>query len=143
MTHINLGFNGLEKIEDNTFGNYPKLENVNLTNNNIYSLGNNLGLLTNPETEIDLSHNNLEYLLGIKPLRPYYLIFSFFPENEFKSYIGTKKGKGQIFMTGNSLRCGCDVKWILNSNFLWDNLLDGASCKNGDELRHVSLFFIS
>ena len=65
MTNINLGFNGLEKIDDNTFGNYPNLENVNLTNNVISSLGNNLGLLTNPETEIDLSNNNLEYLLGI------------------------------------------------------------------------------
>ena len=70
----------------------------------------------------------------------YMLHKSLLPESEFKDYIGTKKAKGQIFMTGNSLRCGCDVKWILNSNFQWGNLLDGASCKNGDELRNVSFF---
>ena len=64
LTHINLGFNRLEQILDNTFGNYPNLENFNLTNNNINSLGNNLGLLNNPDTEIDLSDNNIEYLLG-------------------------------------------------------------------------------
>ena len=64
LTHINLGFNGLDQILDNTFGNYPNLENFNLSHNNINSLGNNLGLLNNPDTEIDLSSNNIEYLLG-------------------------------------------------------------------------------
>ena len=61
---------------DNTFGNYPNLQNFNLTNNNINSLGNNLGLLNNPDTEIDLSDNNIKYLLGKESLK--YLAYNFF-----------------------------------------------------------------
>ena len=42
-------------------------------------------------------------------------------------------------MTGNPLKCGCDVKWILNSNFQWENLLKGATCTNGKTLPEVLL----
>ena len=42
-------------------------------------------------------------------------------------------------MTGNPLKCGCDVKWILNSNFQWENLLKGATCTNGKTLSEVLL----
>ena len=40
-------------------------------------------------------------------------------------------------MTGNPLNCGCDVKWILNSNFQWENLLRGSTCSNGKTLPEV------
>ena len=61
-------------------------------------------------------------------------------ESEFKPYLETRRTKGHLIMKGNPLRCGCDVKWILNSNFQWDNLLQGATCTNGKNLLEVIIW---
>ena len=60
-------------------------------------------------------------------------------ESEFKPYLEIRRTNGRIILTDNPLRCGCDVKWILTSNFQVDNLLGGVSCENGDSLLGVSL----
>lgn len=41
------------------------IEKITLSDNNIKSLGNNLGLIDNPDTEVDLSSNKISYLLGM------------------------------------------------------------------------------
>jgi len=127
LTEINLAANKLEKIKDFAFemnnGQMPLLEKLFLSDNEISSLGNNLDLLKNPNIEIDLSGNRITYLL----------------ESEFKPYLETRRTKGHLIMKGNPLRCGCDVKWILNSNFQWDNLLQGATCTNGKNLLEANV----
>ena len=65
LIKINLGHNQLEEIEDDVFENFPQLLNLNLTGNKIHSLGNNLGLLNNTDTEIDLSNNDITFLFGM------------------------------------------------------------------------------
>jgi len=129
LTEINLATNRLEKIMDFAFafglnnGQMPLLEKLILSDNRISSLGNNLDLLNNPDTEMDLSGNRITYLL----------------ESEFKPYVERRRSKGHLNMKGNPLRCGCDVKWILNSNFKWDNLLQEATCTNGKNLLEANV----
>ena len=67
LKQINLGSNKLEKIEDMAFGQIlmTPMEKIILSDNNIKSLGNNLGLIDNPDTEVDLSSNKISYLLGM------------------------------------------------------------------------------
>merc|ERR1711972_1270240 len=68
-----------------------------------------------------------------------YLLDVYYLESEFKPYVETTRSKGHLIMTGNPLKCGCDVKWILNSNFQWENLLKGATCTNGKTLPEVNM----
>ena len=138
LKQINLGSNKLEKIEDMAFGQIlmTPMEKIILSDNNIKSLGNNLGLIDNPDTEVDLSSNKISYLLGMFRISEFdfYIVCV---ESEFKPYVETRRSKGRLVMTGNPLVCGCDVKWLLNSNFQWDNLLHGSVCSSGTDLRTV------
>ena len=82
LRNIDLGRNQLEQIEDNVFRNYPQLLKLNLSDNNINSLGNNLGLLDNPDIEIDISNNDITYLLGMLSLFYFFFVnFKYFFKN--------------------------------------------------------------
>jgi len=63
LTDLNLSFNYLSKLKDNIFYNVPKLLNLNLKNIKICHIGNILVPLNNPDLVVDLSNNNLRYLI--------------------------------------------------------------------------------
>ena len=65
---------------------------------------------------VDLSHTNVKYLF----------------EASFKPFIETRKGKGYVDLSGNLLECGCNMRWLLSSNFQWSHILRNATCGHTD-----------
>ena len=49
-----------------------------------------------------------------------------------------KKRKGHVDLSGNPLKCQCDVQWLGNSNMLWKNMII-ADCTNGSPLQNIDV----
>ena len=69
LTHVNLSSNEIGKyqfikISENVFYDVPNLVNLDLSQNNICHIDNMLETLRNPDLIVDLSENNLNYLIG-------------------------------------------------------------------------------
>ena len=106
-------------------------------------VGNNLASLDNKDLVVDLTNNNISFLL----------------EKEFKEYIATRKNRGhcllqviteggsirsiiQFTLQGNPLSCSCDIRWILSLNYQWSRLLRGADCADGSKMSDVNHYFV-
>ena len=127
LTELNLSSNKIKKIQNNTFYNLQSLVNLDLSRNSEFChIGNMLSdMLDNPDLVVNLAGNNVNILL----------------EDSFKPFIETvtnNNGRGYINMTNNSLNCNCDVKWLVNSDFGWTNIIQNTSCKNGKNLEEVT-----
>ena len=125
LANLDLSSNSIKRIEDNSFSNLPSLVNLDLSkNSNILHIGTMFSHLQNPDLVVHLAENNVKVLL----------------ERSFKPFIETvnaKSGKGYIDMLYNTLQCGCDVKWLLTSNFEWTGLFQNSSCYDGLKLEEV------
>ena len=68
LTHVDLSSNKIgkyyQKISENIFYDVPNLVNLDLSQNNICHIDNMLDTLRNPDLIVDLSENNLNYLIG-------------------------------------------------------------------------------
>ena len=100
-------------------------------------LGNNIATLNNKELVVDLSNNNMRFML----------------ESEWRPYIETRKSTGHCvlqvpetllscslplwYYQGNPLSCSCDMRWILSLNYQWSPLFRGADCQDGRKLTEV------
>ena len=91
----------------------------------------------NKDLVVDLSNNKIEYLLGKSNKKPFWPSHIKCSESDIKSYIETRKRKGFINLSGNRLRCQCDLRWLLALNYQWADLLQNAVCKNGQTLAEV------
>ena len=78
--------------------------------------------LGNPDLVVDLGHTSVRYLL----------------ETSFKPFIETRKGKGYVDLSGNLLECGCNMRWLLSSNFKWSHLLRNTTCRHSDAGRTIA-----
>ena len=50
-------------------------------------------------------------------------------ESSFKPFIETRKGAGYVDLSGNLLECGCNMRWLLSSNFQWSDILRNTMCR--------------
>lgn len=62
---------------------------------------------------VDLSRTSVKYLF----------------ESSFKPFIETRKVKGYVDLSGNLLECGCNIRWLLSSNFQWSDILRNTTCR--------------
>jgi len=115
ITKIDLSSNMLSSIHDQAFMVVPSLTNLDISNNTLCRLGGALKELENPDLVVNLSNNQLKYLI----------------ESDFKPYIETRKNKGYIDFTGNHFSCKCDFKWLTLTNYCWNDLLTNGTCSNG------------
>jgi len=121
ITKINLSSNMLSSINDQAFMAVPSLTNLDISNNTLCRLGGALKELENPDLVVNLSNNQITYLI----------------ESDFKPYIETRKNKGYIDFTGNNFRCKCDFKWLSLTNFRWNDLLKNGTCSDGKTFDQV------
>merc|ERR1719348_1838203 len=121
ITKINLSSNMLSSINDQAFMAVPSLTYLDISNNTLCRLGGALKELENPDLVVNLSNNQITYLI----------------ESDFKPYIETRKNKGYIDFTGNLFRCKCDFKWLSLTNFRWNDLLTNGTCSDGKTFDQV------
>jgi len=121
ITKINLSSNMLSSIKDQAFMAVPSLTNLDISNNALCRLGGALKELENPDLVVNLSNNQITYLI----------------ESDFKPYIETRKNKGYIDFTGNLFRCKCDFKWLSLTNFRWNDILTNGTCRDGKTFDQV------
>lgn len=121
ITSIDLSGNNIKIIRDDAFTGLPNLVMLDLRNNSICFVGNIFSKLTNHKLEVDLSNNNMKYLL----------------EDNFKPFV--ERSRGHVDLGNNPLQCGCDTLWLVSSNFNWQRLLVNSSCQSGEALEKVNI----
>jgi len=120
LTHVDLSYGKLEKIEDGWFSSSTTVNwSLYLTNNKITEISGSAFSGTYPSS-LYLSFNELTSL----------------PEESFKSVLekmseSSNAFKPHIDVTGNPLECDCKIKWLATNDQL-RNLVTGAKCSNGD-----------
>ena len=108
-------------METDAFYDLPSLVKLDLRNNDLCQIGNILSALTHEDLVVDLAENRIKYLV----------------EAQYKPYIETRKNKGYINLGGNSFSCQCDMKWLLATNFQWNDLLINGTCADGRSMDQV------
>ena len=99
----------LKRIQDNTFYNLPKLQNLDLSRTELCHIGNILDHLPHPDLAVNLAETRVKVLL----------------QDSFKTFVervSENNGKGFLNLSLVPLQCACDVKWLLTSNMDWTSV---------------------
>jgi hypothetical protein len=140
LKHINLSDNDITSIGANAFLGHSLLQLISLNDNEIMRLDNDSLSLTyshSGQVMILLSNNSLnsksfsthtfgELQFNVIKMDLENNKFVDFPESIFKPFLNFKGS--QVFLYNNTIKCDCNMKWLLNSDYNHNVL--GLYCDN-------------
>jgi len=115
LTYINFANSKIKTIEKDSIQDVENLRRLDLSNNEICEVGNLVQNIQNEDIIMELSGNNIRYLL----------------EEQFRPFVEARKNKGYINLGDNTLHCQCDMKWLLTTNYKWSDVLFNGTCADG------------
>merc|ERR1711892_622073 len=153
LTDLDLSNLNLKYIGPDAFHNIPGMKELNLKGNDIRTIGE--GIISGIPFFVNLDLSGSKKLTNIgtllENLSPNISVnlretdIKVLPKNSFKIFIENvinSNGLGTIEMPEQTLRCTCDIKWLLDSKIDITNVLRNMSCHDGRKLNQVDAEFL-